>query len=123
MRTVYEEMDRKAIEKVKSYMHEHCHESFDAEKIAAMVFFSVSKLNKTFKRIEGCGPASYHRRMKIHFAQELARKQPLNWTVIGYQLGYSDLPSLARPLNGLQVFLHVNLALLQSKEIVFVIAR
>lgn len=96
MRTVYEEMDRKAIEKVKSYMHEHCHESFDVEKMAAMVFFSVSKLNKTFKRIDGCGPASYHRRMKIHFAQELARKQPSNWTVIGYQLGYSDLPSFSK---------------------------
>lgn len=96
MKTHYEQLDRAAIERVKAYLEEHYQEPFDVEELAMMVCFSVSKLNKTFKRFTCCGPAGYHRRLRIQKAQEIARSNGENWTIIGYQLGYSDLPSFSK---------------------------
>lgn len=90
------EQDRVAIERLISYMNEHCTEPFDAKKHARLIFFSESKLNKVFKIYTGVGPGTYFRRLRIEKAMELYRQGIRNWTEVSHMIGYADLPSFSK---------------------------
>ena len=90
------ERDRVAIERLISYMNEHCPEPFDAKKHARVIFFSESKLNKVFKTYAGMGPGAYFRRLRIEKAMELYRQGVRSWTEVSHLIGYADLPSFSK---------------------------
>lgn len=88
--------DRHSIERLLSYMQEHCTEPFDAKKHASMIYFSESKLNKVFKQYVGIGPGAYFRRLRIQKAVELYQQGIRSWTEVSHIVGYADLPSFSK---------------------------
>ncbi|AEA44515.1 helix-turn-helix domain-containing protein [Fluviicola taffensis] len=104
MKQMLHSEDRKAIEKLIDYMHEHPQECFDISKHALMIGFSVSKLNKSFKVLIGIGPASYFRRIKMQKAKELHIQQSYTWTEISSLFGYSDLASFSKAFKRIHGF-------------------
>lgn len=96
--------DGQAIEKLIAYMKEHAHESFDIEKHARMIGFSVSKLNKTFKAYQGVGPATYFRNLKMEKARKLYEQNTYTWTEISSILGYADLASFSKAFKRIHGF-------------------
>lgn len=96
MNTTINEYDKRAIERLLTYMEENCTEPFDAKKHADMVCFSESKLNKVFKAFIGIGPATYYRNLRIQKALELHRNGIRNWTEVSHLIGYADLPTFSK---------------------------
>lgn len=93
---IQNERDRVAIERLMSYMNDHCMEPFDAKKHAGVIFFSESKLNKVFKLYAGVGPGAYFRRLRIEKALDLYRQGVRSWTEVSHIVGYADLPSFSK---------------------------
>ena len=96
--------DRKAIDKLIAYMHEHPHEHFDISNHARMIGFSVSKLNKSFKAYQGIGPATYFRNLKMEEARKLYGQDRYTWTEISSMFGYADLASFSKAFKRIHGF-------------------
>lgn len=96
MNTSINEYNKAAIDRLLVYMKSHCSEPFDANKHAAVIYFSASKLNKVFKELVGVGPGTYYRQLRINKAVEMYKSGVGSWTEVSQLVGYSDLPSFSK---------------------------
>lgn len=76
--------------KAVEYIYEHKHEVITVDMISSISGFSISTLERNFKKYFSCSPAKFVTQVKVSRACELLAEPSYSINEIGDLLGYSD---------------------------------
>lgn len=76
--------------KAVEYIYDHKHDIITVDMISSKSGFSISTLERSFKKYFNCSPAKFVTQVKVSRACELLAEPSYTINEIGYLLGYSD---------------------------------
>lgn len=74
--------------------------SLDAATLARQAHVSVSHLTALFRHHLGCGPVTYHRRMRLQYASRLLRNPRYRMSEVANLCGFDDVNYFVRLFRG-----------------------
>jgi AraC-like DNA-binding protein len=84
-----------AVERARTYLLEHPLEAVSLQEVRAVAGVTVSYLVRSFARVVGLPPMSYHAQVRLARARRLlAEGRPASW--VAYECGFADQSHLTR---------------------------
>jgi AraC-like DNA-binding protein len=84
-----------AVERARAYLQAHPTDSVDVEELEAVAGMTASHLIRSFSRIVGLPPKSYHAQLRLSRARRLlAEGRSATW--VAYECGFADQSHLSR---------------------------
>jgi AraC-like DNA-binding protein len=84
-----------AVERARAYLEAHPTDSVDVEELEAVAGITASHLIRSFSRLVGLPPKSYHAQLRLSRARRLlAEGRSATW--VAYECGFSDQSHLSR---------------------------
>jgi AraC family transcriptional regulator len=90
------QLSRRQLQRVQSYIEEHCLESIRLSELAALAGLSQTYFSHAFKATTGVGPYRWHMQARIRRVQHLLLRTDTSLTEVAALAGFSDQAHLTR---------------------------